>query len=730
MRSTQPRASIPLMMAMETFERLFAPRSVALIGASERPGTVGAVTLNNMRAAKFSGILYLVNPKHPTLGGEKAYPDVRHLPSTPDLGIVVTPPAQVALVIRDLVAVGTKAAVVITAGFAELGERGAAMQEEILAAARAGELRIIGPNCLGLSIPGIGLNASFAHLAPASGDLAFVSQSGALITIVMDWAQPRGIGFSKIVSLGDMADVDFGDVLEYLANDPGTRAILLYVEGITGARKFMSAARAASRAKPTVVMKGGRHAEGAKAARSHTGALAGSDVVYDAAFRRAGMLRVQSMPEMFDAVETLALTTPQLGDRLAILSNGGGPGVLATDVLISDGGRLAQLAPETIAQLSAILPATWSHGNPVDMVGDSPPEQYAQSLKALFRDQGCDAFLVLNAPTALNPSIDAAQAVLAAVAEARAKGERRNVYTAWLGEHSAAPARDLFARSRIPTYETPDDAVHGFMHRERYRRSQQLLMEAPPALPERALDDAAISAATESALAAERRWLDADEVEAVLQACGVPTVASRCVAGVEQAAAAAAELAVPVALKLRSPDITHKSDVGAVALNLDGAERVRAEALAMLSRVRAARPDARIDGFLVQAMANRPAAVELIVGINVDRVFGPVVLFGQGGTAVEMIADTTVELVPLNRSLARAQIERTRVWRLLQGYRGHPPAQLDAIAGALISVGALAAAHPEITELDINPLLADAQGVLALDARIAVERAASAVAVI
>ncbi|HTX55709.1 MAG TPA: acetate--CoA ligase family protein [Candidatus Acidoferrales bacterium] len=711
-------------MSTRAFDRMFTPRSVVLVGASDRPKSVGAVTLANLQSGGYGGTLYAVNPNHDRIAGLRAFPDVTKLPQAPDLAVIETPPDQVAGVIRQLGTVGTHAAVIITAGFGELGEQGKRMQRDIVAAAAEGSVRVVGPNCLGIMVPGIGLNASFAHLSPASGGIAFVSQSGALITAVLDWAKPRRIGFSNIVSLGDMADVDFGDMLEYLAEDPATSAILLYVEGLIEASAFMAAAREAAKAKPIVAIKVGRHPAAAKAARSHTGALAGSDAVYEAAFRRAGMLRVASLPEMFDAVETLALTTPQGGERLTILTNGGGPGVLATDALIGLGGTLAQPAPSTIERLNAMLPPTWSHGNPVDMIGDAHAKEYGETLDVLLSDPLTDAVLVLNCPTALTDPAEAAQAVIACVQGARQRGGTSNVYTSWLGEATAAPSRALFEAAGIPTYNTPDDAIEGFMHRVRFAQNQGLLAESmmPGGAYQR--DAAAATAAVQRALIEGRRWLDYDHVEAICAAYGIPTAPNRSsAADARAAAAAAAQLGGPVALKIRSPQITHKSDIGGVALNLRGAEAVRAAADAMLQRVSAARPDAKIEGFFVQEMVQRPGAIELIAGLSVDAVFGPVVLFGHGGTAVETIADTSIELAPLNAALARRLIARTRVARLLAGYRGQPPADLDAIAEVLVRLGDLIVAHPQIAELDINPLLADAQGVIALDVRISVDSA-------
>jgi acetyltransferase len=713
-------------MSIRNLDRLFNPASVALIGATDRAGSVGAVVMRNLRRAGFRGELMPVSPHHRVLDGMPVYADVGSLPHAPDLAVIATPPDTVPALIAELGMRGTKAAVVITAGFGELGAAGRALQQAALDAARPHLLRLVGPNCVGIMVPGIGLDASFSHLAPPPGDIAFVSQSGAMITAMLDWAAPRGIGFSQIVSLGDMADVDFGDMLDYLAVHAQTRAILLYVEGITHGRKFMSAARAASRAKPVLVLKAGHSEAGARAAHSHTGALAGSDAVYDAAFARAGMLRVGNMAELFDAAETLALTREQHGDRLAIVGNGGGAGVLATDALAAAGGRLAELAPETLARLGRVLPPTWSRGNPVDIVGDAPGARYAAAIEAVLGDRGVNALLVLNCPTALASPDEAAGAVVAALAAQPAERlQGRNIFTGWLGEQSAAPARRRFEAAGIPTYDTPEAAVLGFLHRVRYERNQALLMETPPARPDPFEPDvAAVRAVIDEALGAEKTWLDAEGTATVLAAYGIPQPLARNAASADAAAAVAAEIGFPVALKIRSPDIVHKSDIGGVALGLGDADSVRGAAAAMLERVRAARPDARIDGILVQQMIERPGAVELLAGLSDDAVFGPVVVFGQGGTAVEIVKDSAIALPPLNPLLARAEMERTRVWRLLQAYRGKPAAALDAIAEVLIRLGQLAADHAEICELDINPLLADADGVVAVDARIRIAPAA------
>ncbi len=718
-------------MSTRNLEYLFKPRAIALIGGSNRPRSVGAVLAHNLLAGGFAGPIMPVNPHETAIAGVLAYPDVASLPVAPDLAVLATPPDTIPGLVAALAERGTRAAIVITAGFGESDAAGKARQQAMLTAAQPHLMRIVGPNCVGVAVPGAGINATFAHVAPAAGNLAFVTQSGAMAVAVLDWAVPRGIGFSTLVSIGDMADVDFGDLLDYLTTDRATSAILLYAEAITHARKFMSAARAAARVKPVLVVKTGRHAEGARAAASHTGALAGSDAVYEAAFRRAGMLRVDTMQELFDACATLATMPAPRGDRLAILTNGGGPGVLATDALIAEGGRLATLHPDTLKRLDAALPRTWSRGDPVDIIGDADGARYEAALEALLADPETDAILVANCPTAITSPIEAAEAVIKVVQGP--SGRQRNVLATWLGDAAAQPARARLAAAKIPQYDTPERAVRAFMHLVRYRRNQELLMETPPSvLADFVPYTAAVTGVIATALQEQRSWLAADEVQAVLAAYGVPAAASRVARDADEAARIAVQIGGKVALKIRSPDITHKSDVGGVALSLDAGE-AGAAARAMLERVRAVKPEARVEGFLVQEMVERPGAVELIVGIVDDAAFGPVVLFGQGGIAVELLEDRALELPPLNLALARAQMRRPRVWTLLQSYRNRPPAAIDDVAQVLVRVAQLAADHAEIAELDINPLLADAQGVIALDARIRIapasERGAARLAI-
>ncbi|MBM3502879.1 MAG: bifunctional acetate--CoA ligase family protein/GNAT family N-acetyltransferase [Alphaproteobacteria bacterium] len=701
-------------MSIRNLEALFAPRSIAVIGASNRATSVGGVVFRNLVAGGFAGPLLPVNPKQSAVAGVLAYPNVELLPLVPDLAVLCTPAATVPGLIAALAARGTRAAIVLSAGLDQPASDGRPMALHMLEAARPTLMRVLGPNCLGLSIPPRAINATFAHAQARPGPLAFISQSGALCTAALDMANTRGIGFSAFVSLGNSADIDVADCLDYLANDPETRAILLYLEAIKAPRKFMSAARAAARNKPVVAIKAGRAQESAAAAFSHTGALAGTDDVYDAALRRAGVLRVYDTQELFAAVETLARAAPIAGDRLAILTNGGGPGVMAADALITEGGRLAPLSATTIAALNACLPANWSRANPVDIIGDADGARFGAAIAALRGEPAADALLILHAPTAISSSEDVARSVVAAMA-----GESRPVLTNWLGGQTEGRARLIAAEAGLPGYDTPEEAVRAFLHLVNHKRNRDLLAQVPPAAASRLVrDQKRVHALVVKARTAGRLALDEPTAKTLLTAYGIPTVPTSIAASPDAAAALAQEFGCPVALKILSPDISHKTDVGGVVLDLATPEDVRAAAVAMLARVRQHALRARLEGFTVQAMARRPRAIELIVGATSDPVFGPVVLFGHGGRAVEVLRDRAVALPPLNEVLAQSLIDETRVSRLLAGFRDQPASDLAAIRAVLISVATLILDHPEIVELDINPLWADAQGVMALDARI------------
>jgi acetyltransferase len=705
-------------MTIRNLNFLLQPRSVALIGASNRSSSLGGVVLRNLRTAGFRGALSLVNPRHRAIDGLSCHADVDDLPDAPELAVIASPAPTVPEIIAKLARRGAKAAIVISAGFGD--EAGRRLKQQMLDAAKPQLLRLAGPNCLGLLVPGIGLNASFAQLTPRPGRIALLAQSGAILTSVLDWAHARNIGFSHLVSMGEMADVDFGDMLDYLAGEPTAGAILLYMEAVTNARKFMSAARRAARLKPVIVIKAGRHAAAAQAVISHTGALAGSDAVYEAAFQRAGMLRVHDMDELFEAVETLATARVPKGDELTILTNGGGIGILAADAVLDFGCRLATLSSETLARLDAVLPPTWSGGNPVDIIGDAPSRRYADAISVLLADEKLNALLVLDCPTAVTSSLDAAQAVTAALGKSD-----RTVLASWIGDTTATEARRVLADAGIPNYDTPEHAVRAFAHMVRRQRGLEMMMETPPSLPvEFTTNPAAARQVIGTALAQGRNLLTGPESRAVLRAYGIPVVESQSVETPAEAKAAADRLGAPVALKILSPDISHKSDIGGVILGLAGGTAVAEAALAMFERARRLRPDARLAGFTVEPMVDRPLAEELIVGVSEDAQFGPVILFGQGGVAVEVVADRAIALPPLNLKLARELMARTRIFKLLQGYRDRPPADLDAIAITLVKISQMIVDLVEIKELDINPLLADSTGVVALDARIGVRSTA------
>jgi len=710
-------------MSIRNLDSLFTPASIVVVGASDRPASVGATVWRNLHSGGFAGPLLAVNRRAVVLDGVAACTRVADLPQVPELAVICTPPASVPALIAELGAKGTRAAVVLTAGL------DATQRQAMLDAARPHLLRVLGPNGIGLLVPATGMNASFAHTGAAPGELAFVSQSGALVTAMLDWAQGRGIGFSQVVSLGEHADVDFGDMLDWLASDPRTRAILLYIESVTSARKFMSAARAAARNKPVIVVKSGRSRQGQQAAASHTGALAGADWVIDAAIRRAGMLRVDTLQDLFQAAETLARWRDNRAERLLVLTNGGGAGVMAADAAAHVGIELADLAPATRGRLDAVLPANWSHGNPVDIIGDAPVERYVQTLQALAGDPAAEAVLFVHAPTAIVPSADIARALVPLVRPQ--PGLPPRLLGCWLGGPAVADARQQFFDAGIACYPTPEEAVRAFAMLVDYRRNQAQLLETPAALasdtgaPARAAARAEVAQLVRAVLAEGRTLLSEPEAKTVLAAYGIPVVATRLVAVDAEAAVAAAQaIGWPVALKIVSPDLSHKSDVGGVVLDIEDAGALRAAVAAMLARVCARCPDATITGLSVQAMVRRAHARELIVGASIDPVFGPVILFGQGGTAVELVADRAIGLPPLNEPLARALVARTRVARLLGAWRDTPAADMAALHAVLVAVSGLLADLPELAELDINPLLVDAQGAVALDARIRLDAAA------
>lgn len=706
-------------MSIYRLDKLFRPQSLAVVGASLKERSLGRKVIANLKSAGFAGRIDVVNPNYPLIEGIKTVPSLAALSKPPDLIVVTAPGPKVPQIIQTAGEAGVAAAVVISAG---LGHGPGSLSAQMLEAARKWGLRILGPNGLGLLIPPIGLNASFAAQAAKPGDLALISQSGAVAAALVEWSVRRSIGFSAIASIGDAVDIDFADLLDHSAMDPRTRAILLYVEAITNSSKFLSAARAAARVKPVIVMKAGRHHQASLAAATHTGALAGSDAVYDTVFRRAGLLRVSDLDELFAAAEGLGRLGPFPGRRLAILTNGGGLGVLATDRLMDFAGTLASISPETMTRLDQALPTTWSRANPVDIVGDADAERYGAALRALLDDAANDAVLVLNVPTALASPAAAAKEITRSVVAHGTQDRGKPVFASWIA--SDPISLKLFEAASIPHFATESQAVQGFMHFVRYREAQETLTATPPAWPQDFKPDVGSGRAIiNQALERRHTLLDPLEAAQLLAAYGIPIVEAIFAADPEEAMRSATSLLEKhpgLAVKILSPDISHKSDVGGVRLNLRTPREVADAATQIIAAARKARPDARIRGITLHPMIARPQARELIAGIADDHTFGPIVMFGAGGISVEVTNDKVLALPPLDLAMARQLISGTRISRLLEAYRNVPAARIDAVADILIKLSQLSADFPEIREIDLNPLLADADGAIVLDARIVI----------
>ncbi|MGQ9685136.1 MAG: bifunctional acetate--CoA ligase family protein/GNAT family N-acetyltransferase [Thiobacillaceae bacterium] len=703
-------------MSLHYLHPLFNPASVAVFGASEREESVAGVIYRNLKKAGYTGKVFPINPKHDSLYGEKCYRGAAELPETPDLAIIATPAPTVPDIMEACGKRGVRHAVVLTAGFREVGAEGAALEEALLAVAHRYGIRFIGPNCLGIQRPTLGLNATFARDNGLPGDLALVSQSGALCTAMLDWAASNGIGFSSVISTGASADIDFGEILDYLAYDSATRGILLYIEGIRDARRFMSALRAVARLKPVVLIKVGRHAAGLKAVQSHTGALVGSDAVFDALVRRAGVVRVDTILQLFASAKALASRLHPAGNRLAIVTNGGGPGVMATDRAVDVGVQLAELAPQTIERLNAALPPNWSHGNPVDIIGDAGADRYRAAVEACLADRGVDGVLVMLTPQAMTKPTEAAQAVVEA-----AKTSDKPVLACWIGEDQVAGGRNVFKQNGISFFKQPESAVEVFSFISTFYDNQRQLMQTPgPLSQQKEPDTEGARLIVESALAQGRHVLTEVEAKALLSAFHIPVAQTLIARNPTEAMLMAQQLGFPVVMKINSPDISHKSDVGGVRLGLSSGQAVRAAYLEMLAMVKKRRPEAVLDGVVIEPMLDRPNAREVLVGVVSDAVLGPVIAFGAGGVDVEAFEDRAVALPPLNRYLARDMIQRTRVARLLGHFRNRPAANMDALESVLLRVSEMVCELPWIAEMDINPLLVDEHGAMAADARISI----------
>ena len=693
----------------------FSPSNVAVIGATETPASAGRTVLWNLINSPFGGTVFPVNPKRPSVLGIRAYPNINAVPDKVDLAVVVTPAKTVPGVIHDCVDAGIKAAIVISAGFKEIGKAGAELEQQVLQEARRGQMRIIGPNCLGVMSPVTGLNATFATAIARPGNVALVSQSGALCTAILDWSLREQVGFSAFLSIGSMLDVGWGDLIEYLGDDPRTRSIIIYMESIGDARSFISAAREVALSKPIIVIKAGRSAAAAKAAASHTGSLAGSDEVLEAAFRRCGVLRVNNISDLFYMSEVLARQPRPAGPRLTILTNAGGPGVLATDSLMALDGKLAEISSETTTALNEFLPAAWSHGNPIDILGDADPERYAKAVAVAAKDPGTDGLLVILTPQGMTDPTQIAEKL-----RPYAKLDGKPILASWMGGVESSAGEDILNNAGIPTFPYPDTAVKVFEYMWHYTYNLRGLYETPVLAAEedltaRAQASALISSVRESG----RTILTEAESKQLLALYGVPTVQTLVASTPDEAAQFAGKIGYPVVLKLHSKTITHKTDVGGVQLNLADEAAVRRAWTAIETGVREKAGPGHFQGVTVQPMVSRDG-YELIVGSSIDAQFGPVLLFGSGGVMVEVYKDRALALPPLNTTLARRMMEQTKVFTALQGIRGRKPVSLEELDQLLVRFSRLVVEQPWIKEIDINPLMASPERLLALDARVIV----------
>lgn len=704
-------------MSQHHLKPLFAPKSVAVFGASDRQDSVGQIVFQNMLQGGFQGGLYPINPKHKKIQGVKAYASLAQIEETVELAVIATPAATVPDIIEQCGKHQVKAAVIITAGFGETGEAGKALERRVLETAQHYGVRLIGPNCLGVMRPEIGLNATFNKGSANVGNLAFVSQSGALCTAILDWAQTNDVGFSSVVSLGSSLDIDFGEILDYLISDTRTQSILLYIEGIRDARSFMSGIRAAARIKPVILVKVGRHAVASRAAMSHTASLVGSDDAFDAAVRRAGVVRVQTITQLFSAAKALSCGFHPTGNRLAIVTNGGGPGVMATDCAADLGLVMADLSAETLEKLNQALPSTWSHGNPVDIIGDAQADRYRHAVQACLEDPGVDGVLTILTPQAMTKPLEAATAVIEL-----SDRYRKPFLACWMGGAQVDSSRAAFNRARKPSFRTPEPAVEVFSYLSAYYQNQKLLMQMPGPLSHHLEPDVeGARMIIEGALQERRKILSEMESKALLSAFHIPVAKTLVAHSPNEALLIAQQLGFPVAMKVNSPDITHKTDAGGVMLNLANAQAVRAAYHEIIENLRRNRPEARIDGISIEPMIVKPNGRELMVGVTSDPIFGPLITFGAGGTTVEVMGDRSVTLPPLNGFLVKDLIQRTHVAKMLGAFRHMPPADMQVLESVLLRVSEMVCELPMLMEMDINPLIVDESGALAADARVVVE---------
>ena len=705
-------------MNIHNLDSIFNPKRIALIGITTNPNSVSGKVLINLVSGGFRGVVYPVNRDHEAVMGIPCFPDIKNLPKTPDLGIICTPSEKVPGVVRECGEAGIRGLIIMSAGFKETGEEGRLLEEQIREEKKKFEgLRIIGPNCLGIIVPGLKLNASFASAMPKPGNIAFISQSGALCTSILDWAIEGKIGFSQFVSIGNSIDVEFGDLIDYFGEDENTHSIILYIESISNARKFMTASRAFARKKPIIVYKAGRFPESAQVAASHTGAMASEDAVYNAAFQRAGLSRVYDIGDIFSVAELIGRNKLPRGARLGIITNAGGPGVMATDALIASDGVLAKLSGDTLTKLNENLPAFWSHGNPVDVLGDARAKRIAKTTQFVLEDEGVDAVLVILTPQAMtNPNATAKEISLLAA------GTSKPILCAWLGGQSMHEADDILVDAGIPSYKTPEQAIRAFMTLVAYSRNLETLYETPKDIPvEFTVDRKKLREEFDHVIKDKEPVLSEEVSKTIIESYGIPTTRPYLAMYAEKAVKIANTIGFPVVMKIHSPDITHKSDIGGVLLNLNDDRQVRNAFDKIESNVSSRMPDARMEGVTIQKMFASSDAVELILGIKKDEIFGTVLLVGMGGITAELFGDKALGFPPLNERLARRMLESLKIYPLLKGYRGSPPKNIEKLIQVLIRLSYLAADFPEIKELDINPLLVTSEEVIAVDARIVID---------
>ena len=707
------------MLEQHYLTALFEPKSVAVIGASDRENSVGNIIFKNILSSGYKGRLYAINPKHETIQGQPAYKSIEEIGARVEMAVIATRPQTVPQIIEQCGRSGVKNVIIIAAGFSESGHVGAALERKVMEIARSYSVRVLGPNCLGIIRPELGLNATFTKITADPGNLALVSQSGAMCSAVLDWAKANQVGFSSVISLGMTADVDFGEILDYLIYDSRTHYILMYVEGIRHARRFMSALRSAARIKPIILLKAGRHEAGSHAARVHSGMSAVSDTVFDAAIRRAGVVRVKNVGQLFYAAKALASKFRPQGDRLAIITNGGGPGAMAADRAGDLDIPLAALSTETIGNLNKVLPPHWSHNNPIDIGGDATPERYRDALLAISQDPNVDSTLVMLSPQAMTDPMGVAQAIISISDKLN-----RRVICCWMGEAQVAEARKLLEDSGIPAFRMPETAIELFHHISKYYRNQKLLLQTPePTRQHGRPETEGAKMLIEALLAERRKVLSEMESKAILRAFKVPVAQTMVARTATEALLLAEQIGFPVAMKVDSPDLRHKSDAGGVRLNILNAPAVRNAYHDIVDTVQKRHPEAKINGVSIEPFLSRPHGREIMIGVLRDPIFGPVITFGAGGFDNEIFSDRSVALPPLNKVLAKDLIESTRTSKILDQFRNLPPVDRDALKEVLLCISEMVCELPWIVEMDLNPLIVDEHGAIAADARIVIDHA-------